>query len=333
MASMNKSKEHLVSWIRTNKIKHELLKKDILSECMQSILQLYGSDNEILDCLIQRSPKERLDEMYKIFKKSLGRFRMNSTETAATQSTLKMDMNRISSGAIETICSFLTRPSIISFKLCNRRTSIVCLTEMMKTSISIRYANQFLNTKLKPYAKCIVNLQHNPFDVHRFDMKNTYSFMMHDSVSKHSHIPIAVDTHDVHHVVSTHTIYPKSSLIIFNKSDIAFIQSDDIRQMTRNDCFIGGKHIILALHCFNVIQQELVLLEYLVINRSIALQRLLHYIMNVLIPSNPSETLDELKELLATENDKNNIKLTRGQSHTAHFEIDQYYFIITCNNE
>eukprot|EP01083_Nonionella_stella_P315479 1139747_1 len=298
---------HLRSWIKVNKIKGEF-SNDMLSECMESILNLYGSHKDLLNFLIINSPKQPLDEMYKVLQKTLEIHKMksmndinpNAISIKNNNKPLKMDINRISTTSIETICGFLKRKQIERFKPCNRAIAIICLNEMMKSSITICHATQLLNTKLKPCARSLMLLRHNPSHFVKYNANATYPFILPDNVRNSSQIPIAIDRNKKHHLVSNQKIYPKSSLIIFNKSDITRIESNNynVRKLASNDVFVAGDHIILALQYFNVHKQEFSLIKYLMIDRDFTLQRLIHYIINTLVPNNTDGTFDGLNSLV-----------------------------------
>eukprot|EP01083_Nonionella_stella_P008259 23766_1 len=172
---------HLRSWIKVNKIKGEF-SNDMLSECMESILNLYGSHKDLLNFLIINSPKQPLDEMYKILQKKLEIHKMRSMSSNDNNTPLKIDINRISTTSIERICMFLKRKQIKRFKSCNRVIAIICLNEMMKSSITICHATQLLNTTLKPYAKCIIMLRHNPSQFVKYNANATYPFILPENV-------------------------------------------------------------------------------------------------------------------------------------------------------
>eukprot|EP01083_Nonionella_stella_P008257 23762_1 len=144
---MKRSTGHLRSWIKAIQIKNEFHNNMLSKECMQSILKLYGSDKDLLEFLIQHSPKQPLEQIYKILQKTLETHKIKSMmnhkaksitslSTTAANKPLKMDMNRISTTSIETICSFLTRTQIEQFKSCNRTIAILCLNEMIKSSVT-----------------------------------------------------------------------------------------------------------------------------------------------------------------------------------------------------
>eukprot|EP01083_Nonionella_stella_P225283 801115_1 len=305
--SMKRSTGHVRSWIKANKIKDEF-HSDMLSECMQSILKLYGSHKDLLEFLIQHSPKQPLDQMYKILQKTLETHKIKSMmnhkaksitslSTNNTNKPLKIDMNRISTTSIEMICGFLTRTQIERFKSCNRAIAIICLNEMMKSSVTVCYATQLLNTKLKPYERCIMMLHHNPSRFNKYNANSTYSFSLPNIVLNPSYIPIAIDSHEKHHIVSNHKIYPKSSLIVFNKADITRIdsKSNNFQQMRTNDVFLDGEHIILALHYFNVLTQEFSLIKYIISDRHVTLEKIIHYITSTLVPNDTTPAFYHLK--------------------------------------
>eukprot|EP01083_Nonionella_stella_P290147 987322_1 len=325
---------HLRSWIKVNKIKGEF-SNDMLSECMESILNLYGSHKDLLNFLIINSPKQPLDEMYKVLQKTLEIHKMksmndinpNAISIKNNNKPLKMDINRISTTSIETICGFLKRKQIERFKPCNRAIAIICLNEMMKSSITICHATQLLNTKLKPCARSLMLLRHNPSHFVKYNANATYPFILPDNVRNSSQIPIAIDRERTHHLVSNQKIYPKSSLIIFDKSDITHIESNNsnFRPMASNDAFVDGEHIILALHYFNVRKQEFRLIKYLMIDPQLTLQHLIHYVTTTLVPNNTDGTFDDLDALATSEKKMNALRFSfMDKRGTQTYCLDMY---------
>eukprot|EP01083_Nonionella_stella_P005452 15761_1 len=316
---MKRSIAHLRSWVKANKIKTEF-HNDMLSEsCMPSILELYGSHHDLLEFLIQHSPKQTLDEIYKILQNALEIHRMESLNDKRKQISTnnnnskpsKVNMNRISTTSIETICGFLTRDSILNFKACNRAIGIICLNEMTKSSITICYASQLLNNKLKPYEKCIMRLDYNISSYNRYNANTTYASILPQLVLNSSTIAIAIHHGKHRHLISNHRIYPTSSLIIFNKSNITWMT----RHSNDMNTFVAGEHFILALHYFDVNRQNFILIKYLIIDRHINLKRLAAYIINTLIPSDTNALFTDLRLLLT------------GDTLSTKMEKLRFYFI------
>eukprot|EP01084_Bolivina_argentea_P150965 263568_1 len=251
------STDHLISWIKVNQIKQDL-NNDILSDSMACILQLFGSNTDLLQFLVSYSSKEQLDSIYTILQENIQKFKNNDQQKSGTtkpemQSVQSSNnFNIISQESISHICSFLSRKQIRNLKIVSRRISVVCLQEMQKYSVDICLADKLLNTKETNKLKWA-----NHLSLNRYHNSTVYSLIL-DNLHKTRdfeqkfQIPIVIAKYGAHQqqIDKSDTIHPNSYLIVFDKRNITILNSSN----KQTDSFNLKKQSILILHYFDILK-------------------------------------------------------------------------------
>eukprot|EP01084_Bolivina_argentea_P150966 263570_1 len=121
---IKRSSDHLISWIKVNQIKQNL-NEEILSDSIQQILQLFGSNANLLHFLTTHSSKAQLDAIHQILEGKIQKFKENK-ERKQNKNIEKQKIKilqssnnfvTISNESITNICSFLSYSQFRTFKL------------------------------------------------------------------------------------------------------------------------------------------------------------------------------------------------------------------------
>eukprot|EP01084_Bolivina_argentea_P249677 418066_1 len=164
---------------------------------------------------------------------------------------------------------------------------------MAKYSVGIGIAKKLLHSKHREIFKFTHHLSY-----HRYNNNTTYSSIFaylekYNNFPEKHQIPIAIDKHGKCIEIDKYdTISHKSSLILFDKQNVTILNAENIMEMNEHYTFNYNKHSLLILHYFDVQNQEMIIVKYLLIDDSVTVAKLEQYILTILI-----NDIDEMKQL------------------------------------
>eukprot|EP01084_Bolivina_argentea_P116980 207774_1 len=164
--------EHLQIWLKTRQLLSDdfhynpdtnnnatnKYDQQLLESTKQSIIESFGTFNDILNVFIQNGNKQQLSNIYDILKN----LRLNNTPISFnndkniqnTQQTENIENKyrgfmHLSSAEICCIIDYLPKNMVNKFKLCSRKIGIVCLQQMNKMTVGVYNMNKLIYHKQK----------------------------------------------------------------------------------------------------------------------------------------------------------------------------------------
>eukprot|EP01084_Bolivina_argentea_P291383 500789_1 len=122
--TIERTRNHLQSLLKVKQIQTQL-NQEILTKtnCVNSILSLFGTQFNLLDHLTQYATKQQLDEMYSILQQSITEYKFKQkSKKPATQiyTHVVSNFDKISDQTTENIFSFINKYDISQIKTVSR---------------------------------------------------------------------------------------------------------------------------------------------------------------------------------------------------------------------
>eukprot|EP01084_Bolivina_argentea_P249305 417278_1 len=287
------SGNHLRLLLETNEILQDFT-SSMIEDCTELVFQqVFANIPTLFDFIVQNANENQLKIIYSILKAR----KLNDIEEQQKQNKIvndtkpqniiaknTCDFSTISIQSIENICNFLDRNDIKQFKSTSRSLAIIGLNIMQKYSVGICYAEDLIDANYKHHT-----IQFKDYMFwHRYNANTSFVKIFRDierlCIPQKYQIPIEMyNNHYYDQIFEFSIISAVTKITLFDKRNIILFDGTKYRNMNETDTFDFNTNTIVEFHHFNVYNQEMEIIQYVIVNHHVTYQHIIKFITDYLI--------------------------------------------------